>query len=103
MPTTKTAYIQANHIGEQLITPVAVIVHVDENFIKRVQLLRAVCISNSFESVSVTRAPDAWLPASLDTELHMNSPRLVVTSDSFWFEDQPKHARDRVESIPGLH
>ncbi len=100
MPTTRTAYIQANDIGEQLITPVAVIVHVDENFIRRVLSLRAVCTANSFESVSIARAPDAWLPASLDTELNLNAPRLVVTPDSFWFEDQPKHGRDRIECIP---
>jgi hypothetical protein len=100
MPTTKTAYIQANDIGEQLITPKGVVLHVDNTFIRRIQSLRSVCSSNHLESVSVARSPDVWLPDGLDSELHLSTPRLVVTPDLFWFEDQPKHARDHIECIP---
>lgn len=100
MPTTKTAYIQANDIGDQLITPKGVILHVDEAFTKRLQTLRLLCRTHSLEAVSVRQSPSAWLPAGLEEELRMNEPKLVVTSDVFWFEDQPKHARDHVECIP---
>lgn len=98
----KTAYIQANDIGDQLITPSGVVLRVDEGFIRRVQALRSVCNSNHLESVTVARAPDAWLPIGLDSELHLSTPRLIVTPDSFWFADQPKHARDHIECIPVL-
>jgi hypothetical protein len=100
MPTTKTAYIQANDIGEQLITPKGVIVRFDEALTTRLQTLRALCRTHELESVSVRQTPDAWLPAGVNDELRMNAPRMVVTCDEFWFQDQPKHARDHVECIP---
>ena len=100
MPTTKTAYIQANDIGDQLMSPKGVVLHVDAAFTKRLQALRAVCVANDLEAVSALRSPDAWLPAGVAEELRMNAPKLVVTRDVFWFEDQPKHARDHVECIP---
>lgn len=100
MPKTKTAYIQANDIGEQLIKPEGVVVHVDEALVSRLTTLRHLCRTHGLASVSVRQSPDAWLPARLDEELHLNAPHLVVTRDSFWFEDQPKHARDPVECIP---
>jgi hypothetical protein len=100
MSTFKTAYIQANDLGEQLITPKGVVLHVDESFVKYVQSLHAICTSNKLESVAVARSPYSWLPLNLEGELNLNAPRLVVTPDSFWFEDQPKHGRDSVASIP---
>ena len=100
MPTTKTAYIQANDIGDQLMSPKGVVLHVDAAFTKRLQALRAVCAAHDLEAVSARRSPDAWLPPGVAEELRMNAPKLVVTRDVFWFEDQPKHARDHVECIP---
>lgn len=100
MPTTKTAFIQANDIGDQLITPRGLVLRVDEAFTKRLQTLRSLCDAQSLESVSVRQAPSAWLPTGLEEELRMDAPMLFVTSDVFWFEDQPKHARHHVECIP---
>jgi hypothetical protein len=100
MPTTKTVYIQANDIGEQLITPKGVIVRFDEALTTRLQTLRALCRTHGLVAVSIRQSPDGWLPAGVDDELRMNAPRMVVTCDEFWFEDQPKHARDHVECIP---
>ena len=88
MPNTKTAYIQANDIGEQLITPKGVILHVDEALVKRLEALRALCAAHDLESVSVRRSPDAWLPAGIDEELRMNAPKLVVAREVFWFSNQ---------------
>lgn len=100
MPMIKTAYIQANDIGEQLITPKGVIVRVDEALVARLKTLRTLCGAHELEAASVRHSPDAWLPAGVEEELRMNAPKLVVTREVFWFEDQPKNARDHVECIP---
>lgn len=100
MKTVKRMYVQANDIGEQLIDPKGLILNVDDALIDRLKGLRMICAAHELESVSVQGRPEAWLPAGVDEELHMNAAKMVVTRDAFWFEDQPKHARDHVECIP---
>lgn len=100
MLNTRTAYIQANDIGDQLMKPEGVVVRITSALIERLQSARALCTSYGLESVSVRQAPDAWLPAGLDEELRLCAPTMVVTRNEFWFEDQPKNARDHVECIP---
>lgn len=100
MPATKTAYIQASDTGDQLIGPKGIVLRVDGMFISWLQALRRHCSAHQLESVAVRYSPDDWLPKGLDEALQMTAPRLVVATDMFWFESQPKHARDRVACIP---
>lgn len=42
--------------------------------------------------------PDQWGPGTIEEELRLTAPELVVTPTMFWFEDVPKHQPFRIET-----
>lgn len=59
---------------------------VTEDFLNKLQRMRAVCEDAGLDSVSVSQCPDKW---DREEELGMEGDTLKVWPDHFWFEASP--------------
>lgn len=52
---------------------------------------------DEYAHVYLAGAPTQWFPKGIEDESCFTNPELVITHDSFWFRDEPKHTTEFVE------
>jgi hypothetical protein len=67
-------------------------------FLPRLRGVRTVVKEHALSEARIYAGPDEWGPGNLADDLRLNCAELVVTGDSFWFVDQPKHADYHIET-----
>lgn len=67
-------------------------------FLARLHAVRAVVKEHSLSEARIYAGPDEWGPGDVADDLRLNCAELVVTGDTFWFVDQPKHADYHIET-----
>lgn len=91
-------YIEAYACDDHGDGPQFALLNVDLAFCEKLMRLRQQCIDSNLSELRVFDAPDNWGPDNFAEELHLTCAELVVTRDSFWFTDSPKHASYNIET-----
>lgn len=71
---------------------------VDQHFCEKLKSLQSLVIDHKLSELRVYEGPDSWGPGDIEDELRLTCAEMVVTSSSFWFTDQPKHAGYSIET-----
>lgn len=69
-----------------------------DELLSRLRAVRAAVKEHNLSEARIYAGPDSWGPGDIADELRFNCAELVVTDNSFWFVDQPKHADYHVET-----
>ena len=69
-----------------------------ECFIEKLKLMMQTCVQLKLSELRYYGGPDSWGPGDIENDLRLNCGDVVVTSDSFWFYDRPKHANYHIET-----
>lgn len=98
MTDTVTAHIEAYACSEYGDGPLFATVALTTELIERLRKLRTLIIDNKLSEARVMDGPNTWGPGNIEGELRLTCAELVVTENSFWFVDQPKHASYQIET-----
>lgn len=71
---------------------------VDQHFCDKLKRLQKLVVDHKLSELRVYDGPDSWGPGDIEDNLRLTCAELVVTSSTFWFTDQPKHADYHIET-----
>lgn len=71
---------------------------VTQEFVDSLANMRSIVIDNELSECRKWGSPENWGAGGIEDELRLTSGELVVTRDSMWFRDQPKHADYHIET-----
>lgn len=71
---------------------------VDEAFAGRLAELQVVLNDYDLSEARINAGPEHWGPSDIEEALRLSSAELVVTANSCWFRDRPKHTDYHVET-----
>ena len=66
-------------------------VQIDQAFVHHLKRLQRVCLDHGLTEGRIVGSPAYWGTREESDSLRLTCPELVVTGDSFYFEDRPKH------------
>jgi hypothetical protein len=93
------AYIPGDDIGVAGCPSFAVF-ELTPSFVCHVLELRATAVKLRLAELCVDAADVVWGPKATSEALRLNSSRLVVTADDFWFETWPRYESYQIETRP---
>lgn len=95
---TVTLIVPASAVSENGDGPIAACIEVNKGLFERLKKLQS-CVDTTLgiTQLVVFDAPSSWLPKGIENDLRFNHAQLVITTDRFWYSDQPKHSDYLVE------
>lgn len=93
----RTVYFEAYATNEYE-GPLYARLEVTPAFIRTLRRLRALCSEHGLAQARINDAPDVWGPGTIEEEMRLTAPELVVTPHLFWFRDVPKHMPFHIET-----
>ena len=98
VPTwTRTVYFGA-YATNEFEGPLYARLDVTPDFILTLRRLRALCSEQRLAQARINDAPDEWGPGTIEEEMRLEAPELVVTPHMFWFTDTPRHMPFHIET-----
>ena len=96
---TVTWVVPARAVSEYGDGPYAASIELSQDFITRLRKLQASLYREpGVLQLVVSDCPASWLPIGIKDTLSFTAPQFVITSDGFWYGDQPKNCDYTVET-----
>lgn len=94
---TRDVFVKAFCTGDFGEGPSFAKMTVDEAFLDQLESLRGLCEEEGLSEVRVTSGPTMWGGCD-ENALRLQCPEMVVSCNSFWFNDQPKHVDYEIQT-----